>query len=188
MPFARHLLSGLIVVAMQIAVVERANAESPVVPDGSDSIKSKQIADMLNDLHQAHIIANTPPADLFDKYLQRDLDDHFSWLLGKKVKTDHELLQKEAMQIGIGHPYYYFWVKVMDAETGVLLDQGFLSAKAVDKTQFVIGSLIRSEDICAKDNPFKESFREGLYAVALEHARAAMAENKTNVTQPSVSK
>lgn len=80
-------------------------------------------------------------------------------------------MQKDALQLGVGYPYYYLWVKVIDVSTNQIVEQGMLGAKAVDKLSFGIGKLNTADAICKDDFCFPSFFPEELCKTTLVQAR-----------------
>lgn len=159
----------------------QCRADNPTTSEASQQQKDLLIKSF-EEMHRADIIANTPPGKLFDKYLTRDLDSCFTERLGRKVRTNYELLQKDAIQIGIGFPYYYIWVKIFDDKSGELLDEGVTSAKAMAQRDFGIGSkLVHAEEIL-KNPGFPDFFPDGLCLAILGRAAVVQAANNVSKT------
>ena len=154
-------------------------ADNPATPEMSQQQKDR-ITKLLEDMHRAHIVANTPPGELFDKYLQRDLDSCFTERLGRKVRTTYELLQKDAIHIGVGYPYYYIWVKIFDDKSGELLEQGLTSAKAMDQKDFGIGSKLNHAEEIMKNPGFPDFFPDSLCLAILSRAAVVQAANNVS--------
>lgn len=159
----------------------QCRADNPPIPEMSQQQKDR-ITKLLEDMHRAHIVANTPPGELFDKYLQRDLDSCFTERLGRKVRTTYELLQKDAIHIGVGYPYYYIWVKIFDDKSGELLDQGMTSAKAMDQKDFGIGSKLNHAEEIMKNPGFPDFFPDSLCLAILGRAAVVQAANNVSKT------
>lgn len=132
----------------------------------------KLVQDMMMRLHQSHIEGNTPPGKLFDQYLKRDLNYHYGNVYAKKVSCEYSLMQKQAIQFGVGYPYYYLWVKIFD-DHGALIEEGFTSAKAMDKTMFEIGKFIRPSQINTFGFTYPEFFPDELIQNVRKEARRA---------------
>lgn len=157
----------------------QCRADNPPIPEMSQHDIEHLKASY--DLHRWQILGNTPPGELFGKYLQRDLDSCFTQRLGRKVRTTYELLRQDAIQVGVGYPYYYLWVKILDDKSGELLDQGMISAKAMDQKDFGIGSkLVHAEEIM-KNPGFPDFFPDSLCLAIL--GRAAVVQAANNVSK-----
>lgn len=180
MKLLQLLFAGSIIFTFSGPLALQCLAENPRVPEMSQQDNERFIK-ALEDMHRAHIVANTPPGELFDKYLQRDLDSCFTERLGRKVRTTYELLQKDAIHIGVGYPYYYLWVKIFDDKSGELLDQGMTSAKAMDQKDFGIGSKLNHAEDIMKNPGFPDFFPDSLCLAIL--GRAAVVQAANNVSK-----
>jgi hypothetical protein len=176
MKLLQLLLAGFMVIASSAPLALDCRAENPPTPEASQQQKDL-IIKTFEEMHRAHIVANTPPGELFDKYLTRDLDSYFSERLGRKVRTTYELLQKDAIHIGVGFPYYYIWVKIFDDKSGELLDEGMTSAKAMDQTEFGIGSKLNHAEEILKNPGFPDFFPDSLCLAILGRATVVQAAN-----------
>lgn len=179
MKLLQLLFAGLFVIASSGPLALRCRAENPPTPEASQQ-QQDRINKLFEEAHRADIIANTPQGALFDKYLTRDLNSCFSERLGRKVRTTYELLQKDAIQIGVGFPYYYIWVKIFDDKSGELLDEGVTSAKAMFQRDFGIGSKVGHAEEILKNPGFPDFFPDSLCLAILGRAAVVQAANKVS--------
>jgi hypothetical protein len=181
MKLLRLLFAGFFVIASSGPLALDCRAENPPTPEASQQQKER-INKLFEEMHRSHIVANTPPGELFGKYLQRDLDSCFTERLGRKVRTTYELLQKDAIHIGVGFPYYYIWVRIFDDKSGELLDEGMTSAKAMDQTEFGIGSKLNHAEEILKNPGFPDFFPDSLCLAILGRAAVVQAANNVSKT------
>jgi hypothetical protein len=180
MKLLQLLFAGFIIVTSAGPLALHCRAENPATAEASQQQKDLLIK-TFEEMHRAHIVANTPPGKLFDRYLTRDLDACFTERMGRKVRTTYELLQKDAIHIGVGFPYYYIWVKIFDDKSGELLDEGLTSAKAMDQKEFGIGSKLNHAEEILKNPGFPDFFPDSLCLAIL--GRAAVVQAANNVSK-----
>lgn len=180
MKLLQLLFAGFIVITFSGSLAVKCLADGTAIPESSQQ-QQDRINKLFEEAHRADIIANTPPGKLFDKYLTRDLNSCFSERLGRKVRTTYELLQKDAIQIGVGFPYYYIWVRIFDEKSGELLDEGVTSAKAMFQRDFGIGSKVWHAEEILKNPGFPDFFPDSLCLAIL--GRAAVVQAANNVSK-----
>lgn len=176
MKLLQLLFAGSIIFTFSGLLALQGLAENPPTPEASQQQKDR-INKLFEEMHRSHIVANTSPGELFDKYLTRDLNSCFTERLGRKVRTNYELLQKDAIHIGVGFPYYYIWVRIFDDKTGELIDQGMTSAKAMDQKGFGIGSKLNHAEEIMKNPGFPDFFPDSLCLAILSRAAVVQAIN-----------
>ena len=96
MKLLQVLFAGFMAFTFSGPLVLPCLADNPATPEMSQQQKDR-ITKLFEEGHRLQIIADTPPGELFGKYLQRDLDSCFTERLGRKVRTTYELLQKDAI-------------------------------------------------------------------------------------------
>lgn len=142
----------------------------------SDPVSDFLLGVGVDRLRLDHINGNVPDFAAFDSVLKRDLDSYFGKCRKKAVKTSYELLRKTATQVGVAYPKYYAWVRVSDAKSADLLEQGVVRLAAKDKKEFEITHFLPASEICNNPALLSEIIPRSLCAGAEQRARACLAE------------
>lgn len=99
----------------------------------------------LDPVEMSHVVANVPNKSDFDPFLKRDLGRYFTFVKGREITVDYELLREWPTQVGVALPKYYLWVRLY--ESGNLLEEGAVRVAAADKSRFDVLNYLSENEI-----------------------------------------
>jgi hypothetical protein len=133
-------------------------------------VLATQAAFAQSDLQRSHIEANVPPAEEFERLLQRDLLAFFKQAVGASVTSvEVQPLRSGPTQSGVSYPKFYLWVKVTAGSSGQ--QAGAVRVAAVQRTRFEITDFMAAASIKANPSEVSKVFPAAL--VSAIQARAA---------------
>jgi hypothetical protein len=98
------------------------------------------------DVQRAHIAANQPPTEQFERLLDRDLKAYFAGHGYPGAVVRYEPLRRGATQSGVALPKYYLWVEVTSPEAAT---SGAVRVAAIHRERFEITHFVSRAEIAA---------------------------------------
>jgi hypothetical protein len=105
--------------------------------------------EVMRDIQDSHIDANTPDSADFEAFLKRDLAAYFAKARKKTVSVDYEPLRRGPTQSGVGYPKFYLWVTIAGGKSPA--DRGAVRVAAIEKKRFEVTDFVSEEAV--RTNP-----------------------------------
>ena len=111
-------------------------------------------------IQRAHLDAQIPPKDDFDRLMSRDLTAYFTKAGEPPAKVSYEMFRKGPTLAGVSSPKYYAWVTV--GETSPV--RGAVRLKAVDGNRFEVMEFFSVEQIRSNHTALESVFPKSVIA------------------------
>jgi hypothetical protein len=121
---------------------------------------SSAISPEVRKIQRAHLDAQIPPKEDFDRLMSRDLTAYFTKAGEPPAKVSYEMLRKGPTLAGVSSPKYYAWVTV--GETSPV--HGAVRLKAVDGKRFEVMEFFSVEQIRSNHTALESVFPKSVIA------------------------
>ena len=101
---------------------------------------------VFGEIQKSHTDADVPDSAAFEKFLLRDLAEHFSTARNRKgIAVEYELLRQGPTHSGVSYPKFYLWVRIAGGKDPQ--DRGAVRVSAIEKKRFEVTDFVSEEAI-----------------------------------------